>query len=268
MSDLLKRDFAPLADAAWTVIDEAVARVLKAQLTARTLVDFKGPLGWEFAAVNLGRLDVSKQPAAPGVPWGLRTVLPLLEVRVPFTLRQWELDNAARGAADVDLSAAEDAARKVAQFEDGAIYRGFAEGQVNGILSAPKHGALRLPGKAAEFPGIVSEAIGRLRTAGVGGPYALALSNEAFQVLAHHGDAGYPAYRVVHSMLGGPIVASGALEGGVVLSTRGGDFELTVGQDLSVGYQYHDKENVELYVTESFTFRVVEPAAAVPLARG
>jgi uncharacterized linocin/CFP29 family protein len=51
----------------------------------------------------------------------------------------------------------------------------------------------------------------------------------------------------------------------VVVARRGGDFELTVGQDWSIGYKGHDKENVDLYLTESFTFRVLEPAAACEL---
>jgi len=52
-----------------------------------------------------------------------------------------------------------------------------------------------------------------------------------------------------------------------LLSVRGGDYELHVGQDWSVGYLGHDRQTVELFLTESFTFRVLEPAAAVPLSR-
>jgi len=51
----------------------------------------------------------------------------------------------------------------------------------------------------------------------------------------------------------------------VLLSHRGGDFQLTVGQDLSIGYTGHDKETVHLYLTESFTFRVLDRTAAVYL---
>ena len=47
-----------------------------------------------------------------------------------------------------------------------------------------------------------------------------------------------------------------------------GDYELSVGQDLSIGYAYHLKATVELYLTESFTFRILEPAAAVALRVG
>ena len=46
---------------------------------------------------------------------------------------------------------------------------------------------------------------------------------------------------------------------------RGGDTDLVVGQDFSVGYLEHDARTVRLYVQETFTFRVLTPEAAVPL---
>ena len=70
---------------------------------------------------------------------------------------------------------------------------------------------------------------------------------------------GYPlAKRLTEQVLDGPLVRAAAIEGGVLLSVRGGDYELTVGQDLSIGYAAHDRQTVELYLTESFTFRVLE----------
>jgi uncharacterized linocin/CFP29 family protein len=55
------------------------------------------------------------------------------------------------------------------------------------------------------------------------------------------------------------------VQGAVVLSQRGGDFLLEVGEDLSVGYDRHDAGAVELYLVESFTFRVATNDAAVAL---
>ncbi|HPC23846.1 MAG TPA: family 1 encapsulin nanocompartment shell protein, partial [Phycisphaerae bacterium] len=66
----------------------------------------------------------------------------------------------------------------------------------------------------------------------------------------------------------GDILWSPALDGGLLLSKRGGDFEMTVGQDIVIGYAHHDRYKVELYLTESFTFRVLEPLAAVALRAG
>lgn len=53
--------------------------------------------------------------------------------------------------------------------------------------------------------------------------------------------------------------------GAVVASQRGGDFLLEVGEDLSIGYESHGEDAVELYLVESFTFRVATPEAAVAL---
>ena len=48
-----------------------------------------------------------------------------------------------------------------------------------------------------------------------------------------------------------------AVDGAVVLSQRGGDFELTVGQDFAIGYRSSDAASVDLYLEESTTFRVL-----------
>ncbi len=57
-----------------------------------------------------------------------------------------------------------------------------------------------------------------------------------------------------------------AVDGAVLVSLRGGDFELEVGQDLSIGYQDHDADGVTLYLEESVTFRAISPEAAIGLA--
>ena len=55
------------------------------------------------------------------------------------------------------------------------------------------------------------------------------------------------------------------VDGAVVVSQRGGDFVLEVGEDLSIGYERHDADSVALYIQESFTFRVLTREAAVAL---
>jgi uncharacterized linocin/CFP29 family protein len=70
---------------------------------------------------------------------------------------------------------------------------------------------------------------------------------------------------LVRQQLDGQIVWAPAIDGAVVLSTRGGDFELIVGQDFAIGYARHDAEKVELYLQETATFLVYTPEAAVPL---
>ena len=64
----------------------------------------------------------------------------------------------------------------------------------------------------------------------------------------------------------GKIIWAPAIGGGVVLSTRGGDFELHIGQDISIGYLGHTDTAVRLYLQETFTFLPLTAEAAVVLA--
>ena len=70
------------------------------------------------------------------------------------------------------------------------------------------------------------------------GPYALALGLQAYDELDADSEDGYPLRRRIEESLADvSLVWAPALQGGaVLLSTRGGDYELTVGQDLSIGY--------------------------------
>ena len=53
-----------------------------------------------------------------------------------------------------------------------------------------------------------------------------------------------------------------------MLTTRGGDFELTIGQDISIGYLSHSDTTVRLYFQETFTFLMLTTEAPVVLAPG
>jgi uncharacterized linocin/CFP29 family protein len=261
--DLLKRNQAPITPEAWEQIDDEAKRVLQLNLAGRKVVDFDGPHGWKYAAVNLGRLDV-KPDSALGVPWGIRTVLPLVEVRAPFKLAIAEVDDASRGAS-LDLEPVVTAAEKIAAAEDRAIFGGFKAGGIDGMVPASPHAAITIPDDYAEYPSVVVEAVEVLRRAGIDGPYALALGPDCYAGLAQAAEDGYPIRERVRRFLDGQMVRAPQVEGAVLLSVRGGDFTLTVGQDLSVGYASRDDKTVTLYITESFTFRVNEPAAAVAL---
>ena len=265
--DLLKRDLAPITPDALAAVDAEAARVLKLNLAGRRLVDFKGPHGWQLAAVNTGRLDPCAG-AGPDVQLGIRRAQPLVEMRVAMKISLTELDAVARGANDPDLNPVVEAAEKAAQAEDSAIFNGLAAAGIKGIIPASPHAPHKLPADVRELPGAILAARETLRQAGVSGPYALALAAPIYaQVLAAAED-GYPlAKRLTQQVLDGPLVRAPAIDGGVLLSLRGGDYELHVGQDLSVGYAAHDRQIVELYLTESFTFRTLEPAAAVALLR-
>lgn len=261
--DLLKRNLAPITPEAWRQIDEEAKRVLQLNLAGRKLVDVDGPHGWHHAAVNTGQLSI-KSDGALGVPWGIREIVPLIELRVPFQLSIMELDNAARGAI-LDLEAVVAAAERIARAEDMAIFNGFKPAGIDGIIAQSPHPAITIPDDFANYPLVVVEAVETLRRAGINGPYAIALGPDCYAGLSQAAEDGYPIRDRVQHFLDGPLVWAPQVEGAVVLSVRGGDFTLTIGQDLSIGYASHSHEKVELYLTESFAFRVHEHGAAVHL---
>ncbi len=265
--NLLKRELAPILPEAWAAIDEEAKRVLKLNLAGRKLVDFKGPHGWNYAAVNTGRLEFLKDAPVPEVAAAVRSVQPLIELRTPFRLDILDLDSVARGAVDPDLSEVVKAAERIARAEDSAIFNGYKGGQIDGIIDTTPHPHIEVRGVEA-WPQSIVQAKEILRTAGVSGPYALVLGRQAYDELSAGSEDGYPLRkRIERTLIDGPFVWAPAVSGAVLLSTRGGDYELTVGQDLSLGYHFHDKRHVELYITESFTFRVLEPCASVVLKR-
>ena len=266
--DLLKRDLAPILPEALAAVDQEAARVLKLNLAGRRIVDFKGPHGWELAAVNTGRLQIL--PPAPNskVHVAIRQAQPLIEVRVPIKLPIMELDSIGRGAANPELGPVVEAAEQVADAEDAAIFNGFAPAGIVGIIPASPHPPHKLPADVTELPATILAARETLRQAGISGPYALVLDTATYAAVLGASDEGHPlAKRITQQVIDGPLVRASAIKGGVLLSVRGGDFELTVGQDLAIGYADRDRETVELYLTESFTFRVLEAGAAVPLSR-
>ncbi|MCZ2077188.1 MAG: bacteriocin family protein [Bryobacterales bacterium] len=265
MPDLLRRQIAPISEEAWEEIEEVAKKTIKSQLSGRAVVDVDGPYGWKHAAVNTGRLDIAANQPIPGVHWGTRLVLPLMEVRVPFHLNQMELDSITRGVKDPDFNDLEKAARQTALFEEQAIFNGIPDTPIKGIIPSCSHEPIRLQGGLESLPHAVASGLKLLQEAGIGGPFHLVLGDAAFFTLMQAIDEGYPIYKVVENLVEGRIHRSPALRGGVLLSGRGGDFELTIGQDISIGYAAHDKDQVELYFTESFTFRVLEAAACVPI---
>ena len=265
MTDLLKRNLAPLTQKAWAAIDEQAARILKGHLSARKVVDIVGPLGWEAAALNLGTCGAPGKEVVKGVRWAPRKVLPLLEVQSSFVVDAAAMDEIDRGRPDPDLAAVDEAARAAALFEETVVYHGLADAGVDGILTSAGGQSIVAGPSASEMVEAIEQAMLTIQTNGIGGPYSLVLGTAPYQRLMSVTDSGYPLPKRVRELLGGDVHWSPAVEGGLLLSRRGGDYELTLGQDLSIGYLGHKDGHVTLCVTESFAFRVLDPAAAAGL---
>ncbi|HEY5285794.1 MAG TPA: family 1 encapsulin nanocompartment shell protein [Solirubrobacteraceae bacterium] len=266
MSHLL-REHAPITQAGWKLIDEEARERLLPGLAGRRLVDFSGPHGWEHSATNLGRVEEEELSPIKGVEANRRVVLPLVELRARFAVSREELRAGERGAEDVDLDALDVAAQAVVEAENLAVFHSWPKAGVEGIGECSPHDAIKCDGGVERYPAHVARAVELLLRKGIAGPYGLALGREEYTRVvesAEHG--GYPLLDHLRKILEGPIVWAPGVKGAVVVSMRGGDFDFQCGQDLSVGYESHDTDVVMLYLEESFSFRVLTPEAAVPIA--
>ncbi|WP_028209646.1 family 1 encapsulin nanocompartment shell protein [Paraburkholderia mimosarum] len=258
----LHRELAPISAAAWSQIEEEVARTFKRSLAGRRVVDVKGPGGPALAAVGTGHQN-GIAPPVEGIRARQREVKALVELRVPFELSRDAIDDVERGAEDSDWQPAKDAATRLAFAEDRAIFDGYAAAQITGIREGTSNPVLPMPADIASYPTVIARALEQLRLQGVDGPYAVLLGSDAYTSVSEASDMGYPILEHIRRLVNGEIIWAPAIQGGAILSTRGGDFAFHVGQDVSIGYASHDADSVKLYLQESFTFMMLTSEASV-----
>ena len=260
----LHRELAPISDSAWAQIEEEAARTLKRYLAGRRVVDVKEPGGVMLSAIGTGHLHNIEAPG-DGIIARQRKVKALVELRAPFELERQAIDDVARGANDSDWQPLKDAAKRIAFAEDRAIFDGYAGGGIEGIRQGTSNPIAALPADVAAYPNAIAEALSQLRLVGVNGPYSVVLGADAYTALSEASDHGYPVIQHIQRLVNEDIIWAPAISGAFVLTTRGGDFDLHIGQDVSIGYLSHSDATVSLYLQETLTFLLLTAEAAVAL---
>ena len=261
----LHRELAPISDAAWAQIEDEASRTLKRYLAGRRVVDVSGPAGSALSAIGTGHLrNIAAQQN--GIIARQREVMPLVELRIPFALDRKDIDDVERGANDSDWQPAKDAARQLAYAEDGAIFDGYPAAGIVGMRKGTSNPVMTLPSNVSEYPETIAQGLSRLRLVGVNGPYAVLLGADAYTLLSETSDHGYPVLEHVKRLVDDKIIWAPAIQGAFVITTRGGDFDLHIGQDASIGYLSHTDTEVRLYLQETFTFLYLTSEAAVAVS--
>jgi uncharacterized linocin/CFP29 family protein len=260
----LHRELAPISDAAWAAIEEEATRTLKRHLAGRRVVDVHGPGGVGLSAVGTGHLKTIAAPG-DGIITRQREVKPLVEFRVPFELDRQQIDDVERGAEDSDWQPVKDAAQKIAYAEDRAIFEGYAAAGIVGLGEGTSNPKMALPGDVRQYPDVIAQALSQLRLVGVNGPYSVLLGADAYTALAEISDNGYPVLEHIRKLVKDEIIWAPAIAGAFVVTTRGGDFDLHIGQDVSIGYLSHTDSAVRLYLQETMTFLLLTTEAVVAL---
>src|SRR3984957_12674853 len=243
----LHRELAPISDEAWAQIEEETTRTLKRYLAGRRVVDVPTPGGVGLPAIATGHL-IGIDPPAEGTIARQREVKALVELRVPFELQRQDIDDVERGANDSDWQPAKDAAKAIAFAEDRAIFDGYDAAGIEGIRQGTSNPIMTPPADVRQYPRAIAEALTQLRLVGVNGPYSVVLGANAYTALAETVDNGYPVLEHVKKLVKDEIIWAPAIDGAFVLTTRGGDFDLHIGQDVSIGYLSHTDSTVRLYL--------------------
>ena len=236
----LLRELAPITEAGWGVIDDEARERLQpgargAQARRLRRAARLGVLGHEPRA-HARRSPTRRARASTAAQ---RRVLPVVELRAPFSLSRDELRDADRGAEDVDLGALDEAAQRIATAENRAVFHGWEAAGITRDrrgLAARRDRARRGLRRATRATSArrgrdaAARRRRRARTASRSGPTPYTRVLETTE----HG--GYPLLDHLRKILGGPLVWAPGVEGAVVVSLRGGDFLFESGEDLSIGY--------------------------------
>jgi uncharacterized linocin/CFP29 family protein len=260
--DILKQSLAPVSSEAWDEIKSESKRFLSSHLSARKFVNVVGPKGWDYAAHPEGRLIIPANQENNGVVYGINKVQPLIEPRIKFSLEIWELDNLARGARDIDLLPMEKAAIRLAEFEERTIFYGLKNASITGLIECNTKEKLLFPDLIEDLLAVVTHGMTRLKHASVGGPYTLIVSPERWEKISSHFKA-YPLKIQLEKLLGGPVILSHFIDETFLAPADAPELHLVLGQDISIGYESHDDKMVHLYFTESFTFKINDPATVI-----
>jgi uncharacterized linocin/CFP29 family protein len=125
------------------------------------------------------------------------------------------------------------------------------------------HARAELPTDASDWPSAVAHASLQLGAAGVAPPYTLVVGSRIYEAIAR--DTGqYPLRKQLEALVGTPLVVAPHVDCAfLVRADARNDFELVLGQDISIGFEEQHGKHARLFLTESFTFRVIEPAGVV-----
>jgi uncharacterized linocin/CFP29 family protein len=259
--DILRRDQAPISDRVWKELEEAAARAARHVLTARRVATFDGPRGWDFFAAPLGTMTACRTGdgrAAVCVP----DLALLAEIRAEFDLPWSAVEAFERGGPTLETGPAETAAREVALAEDRLALHGDPVGA--GFLASKESPRVGLRDWSAPDHVLddLLRAVETLDRLGVPGPYeAILAAPRYYAYLGASEQGGYPTARHLREALAAVHRCAVMAEGGALFATRGGDFVVTVGDDLSLGYRSHDREAVHLFCVETVAPQTLNPQA-------
>ena len=258
--DYLKKSAAPLSDEQWEQIDGRAKIILTSLLSGRRVAGVVGPYGRMTGAINEGRLAIHDDD---GLKYGVAIVKPFVETRIDFTMSKWELDSIDRGAMDTNWDPLDAAVRRAALFEEKVLYYGLPDAGIVGLLDSTAHPVLEFGNTPEEVLKSISKAILLIKDSYGKTPYSLVVGEEKWMQINSF-EGFYSFSEKVSELLPGGVYVSKAMKDEAVMVPYDDDnIEFDIGEDFGIGYQDDDDKNIKLFVTERFTFRVLDKTLVV-----
>jgi len=191
--------------------------------------------------------------------------LPVPMLQQPCALSVRRVEGHRQLSLPLDLHPVEGAAEAVARSEERMIYHGVPSLGLDGLTTVA--GRATVPcGDWNDLSRALADVltpVNRLDANGFSGPYALALAPTRYNALFRRFE-GSDMLKVDHlRRLCEAGLYKAPVDGGVVVDPRVGN--LTVGQDLRVGFAVNDGVNLKLFVSESLVLLLDEPGAICTL---
>lgn len=248
MSEYLMRADAPLTEKEWDRLDDVVVGTARQLLGGRRFLELAGPFGPGLEVIPVGHGQD-------------RRYLELAVIEESFMLLWREIEASRKGGLALELGPAARAAMACAREEDAMIF--------NKLLAAASKDVDLGDWSVEDAPLMdVVEATEMLYADGFVGPFAVVLS-PALYVQTQRRLAGMG--RLVSDLIGdvakGGLYRTPLLEDGqgLVLSLGSYNFDLVIGQDLTVAYQGNEGLDHSFRVLETLALRIKRPGAICTL---
>ena len=261
----LNRETSPISPAVWSQIDGVFAPMLAQRLKLRSIVGFT-PVPFETDAVPTGNLR--PLPSSGEVDIAVREPLAMVEIRYDFDLPKSVVEAFKRDKPDFDDAVFKKASNRFSAAENSLLLEGVEEAGIEGILK----NVPRKPIHAENTGGLIDAVASMIAAFGsdfVEGPYKLVLSTATLIKMVAESEGGVSVKSRIENLLGANffIVCENIGDDKILaLSQRGGDFALYSALDVSLGYTGEKTDSYTLFLTESCTFRILNPEAALLIA--
>jgi len=265
--EVLNQSNIPFGTAVWNTIESEISSYLTKRLTLRSVVDFKSEYTFETDAIPTK--NVASIASQDGLEVFTREPIKMMEIKKSFTIPTSVIEDIKRDKPDFDTKVMMEAANSFAKVENETILSGQSAANIEGILSGVENTLEAKEGK--DILKAVAKSLGIFNANFVDGTFKLVISSATMATLYTESFDGMSLKSKLDEILGaGAIVINQDIgdDKALVISQRGGDFELYSGMDVSLGFEKETSEGVELFLMQTFAFRSIAPEAAVLITIG